>query len=100
MKSYNVWQEGFFSKKSPEEKELEKIRSQISYMSQKASGRGGWSEGEQKKYNKTWIEYRKLNDGTPPKGPKPSVYYDKWKMDLWKHAELNKKYHAKLGIKD
>ena len=100
MKSYTEFNEGLFSRKSPEEKKLEKLRDEIRIMANKMAGRGGWSEGEQKKYNKTWIEYRKLNDGKPPKGPKPSVYYDQFKMDHWKHAELNKKYHAKLGIKD
>ena len=101
MKTYTEFSEGIFSRKSPEEKKLESMRDDLSKLAQKSSGRGGWSEGEQEKYNKLWIEYRKLNDGKPPKGPKPSVYWDRSSgMSLYKHAELNKKYRKSLGIKE
>ena len=99
MKSYTEFNEGLFSRKSPEEKKLEKLRDEIRIMANKMAGRGGWSEGEQKKYNKTWIEYRKLNDGVPPKGPKPGVYWDHMKMSSYQHDDLEKALHKKLGIK-
>ena len=99
MKTYTEFNEGLFSRKSPEEKKLESMRDDLSKLAQKSSGKGGWSEGEQKKYNQLWIAYRKLNDGKPPKGPKPSVYFEPG-MSVYKHAELNKKYQAKLGIKE
>jgi len=100
MKTYTEFSEGIFSRKSPEEKKLEKMRDEIRQMASKMAGRGGWSEGEQKKYNKTWIEYRKLNDGKPPRGPKPGVYWDKQKMSSYQHDDAEKELHKKLGIKD
>ena len=101
MKTYTEFNEGLLSRKSPEEKKLESMRDDLSKLAQKSSGKGGWSEGEQKKYNQLWIAYRKLNDGKPPKGPKPSLYWDRASgMSLYKHAELNKKFQAKLGIKE
>ena len=100
MKTYKEFNEGWFSKRDPKKDKLDDLRDTISQLANKMAGKGGFGKGDQAKYNKTWIEYRKLNDGKPPKGPKPSVYYDQIKMDHWKHAELNKKYHAKLGIKD
>jgi len=98
MKSFNQYNEGIFSRKSPEEKELEKMRDEISRMSQKAGGKGGWSEGDQKKYNKLWIEYKKKT-GNAPRGMKPSVYFDSSKMSVYKYDELNKKFQRSLGIK-
>ena len=91
--------EGWFSKKDPKKEKLDDLRDTIRILANKMAGKGGFGKGDQAKYNKTWIEYRKLNDGTPPRGPKPSVYYDQMKMDLWKHDKLNKEYHKKLGIK-
>ena len=98
MKSYTEFSEGIFSRKSPEEKKLEDMRDKISALAQKSSGKGGWSKGEQEAYNKLWIEYRKLNDGKPPKGPKPSVFMEPG-MSVYKHEDLVKALHKKLGIK-
>ena len=100
MKTYKEFNEGWFSKRDPKKDKLEKMRDDLSRMAQKSAGKGGWSKGEQEKYNKLWIDYKKLNDGTPPRGPKPSVYFDQMKMDHWKHAKLVKALHKKLGIKD
>ena len=99
MKTYKDFVEGWFSKRDPKKDKLDKMRETISQLANKMAGKGGFGKGDQAKYNKTWIEYRKLNDGTPPRGPKPSVYYDREKMDLWSHDKLNKEYHKKLGIK-
>ena len=98
MKTYKEFNEGIFSRKSPEEKKMEKMRDGLSALAQKSSGKGGWSKGEQEKYNKDWIEYRKLNDGKPPKGPKPSVFMEPG-MSVYKHEDLVKALHKKLGIK-
>ena len=98
MKTYKEFNEGIFSRKSPEEKKMEKMRDGLSALSQKSSGKGGWSKGEQEKYNKLWIEYRKLNDGKPPKGPKPSIFMEPG-MSVYKHEDLVKALHKKLGIK-
>ena len=99
MKTYTEFNEGIFSKKSPEDKKIEKLKNTLNTLGQKSAGKGGWSKGEQEKYNKTWIELRKLLDH-PPKGAKPSVYFDSSKMSVHKHADLVKKLHKKLGIKD
>ena len=98
MKTYTEFNEGIFSRKSPEEKKLEDMRKQLGKMASKMAGKGGWSEGEQKKYNKTWIELRKLL-GHPPKGAKPSVFKEPG-MSVYKHADLVKALHKKLGIED
>ena len=98
MKTYKEFNEGIFSRKSPEEKKMEKMRDDLSALAQKSSGKGGWSKGEQEKYNKLWIEYRKLNDGKPPKGPKQSVFMEPG-MSVYKHEDLVKALHKKLGIK-
>ena len=98
MKTYKEFNEGIFSRKSPEEKKMEKMRDDLSALAQKSSGKGGWSKGEQEKYNKLWIEYRKLNDGKPPKGPKPSKFMEPG-MSVYKHEDLVKALHKKLGIK-
>ena len=47
MKSYKVWQEGWFSKKEPEDKDEEELQR----LGMKAAGRGGWSKKEQEQYN-------------------------------------------------
>ena len=98
MKTYTEFNEGLFSRKSPEEKKKEQMRDDLSALAQKSSGKGGWSKSDQEKYNKLWIEYRKLNDGTPPKGPKPSVVMEPG-MSVYKHTDLVKALHKKLGIK-
>ena len=100
MKTYKEFNEGWFSKRDPKKDKLDDMRDDLSRLAQKSAGKGGWGKNDQAKYNKLWIEYRKLNDGTPPKGPKPGIYYDQFKMDLRKHHELEKAYHKKLGIKD
>ena len=97
MKTFNQYNEGIFSRKSPEEKELEKMRDQIASMSQKAGGRGGWSKGDQEKYNKLWVDYKKKT-GNAPRGMKPSVFMEPG-MSVYKHADLVKDLHKKLGIK-
>ena len=96
---YAEFNEGLFSKKSPEEKKAEQMRDDIRKLSSKAAGKSGFSKGDQEAYNKLWIEYRKLNDGKPPKGPKPSVFMEPG-MSVYKHADLVKALHKKLGIKD
>jgi hypothetical protein len=100
MKTYKEFNEGWFSKRDPKKDKLDDMRDDLSRLAQKSAGKGGWSKGEQEKYNKLWIEYRKLNDGTPPKGPKPSVYYDQFKMSVRGHHDLVQALHKKLGIKD
>ena len=98
MKTYKEFNEGIFSRKSPEEKKMEKMRDGLSALAQKSSGKGGWSKGEQEKYNKLWIEYRKLNDGKPPKGPKPSIFMEPG-MSVYNHEDLVKAFHKKGGSK-
>ncbi len=88
-----------FKKKSPEEKKAEQLKDTLRKLANKSAGRGGWSEGEQESYNKAWIEYRKLT-GHSPKGPKPGVFFDRLGgMSIYKHDELTKALHKKLGIK-
>ena len=91
--------EGWFSKRDPKKDKLDDLRDTISQLANKMAGKGGFGKGDQAKYNKTWIEYRKLNDGTPPKGPKPGVYWDHMKMSSYQHDDLEKALHKKLGIK-
>ena len=99
MKTYKDFVEGWFSKRDPKKDKLDDLRDTISQLANKMAGKRGFGKGDQAKYNKTWIEYRKLNDGKPPKGPKPGVYKDPL-MSLYKHADLVKALHKKLGIKD
>ena len=96
--SFNDFNEGIFSKKSPEDKKIDQLKDNLRKLASKSSGKGGWSKGEQEKYNSLWGEYKKLV-GQPPKGPKPSVYFDSSKMSVYKHADLVKALHKKLGIK-
>ena len=105
MKTYaefaNKIKEGWFSKRDPKKDKLDDLRDVISQLANKMSGKGGFGKGDQAKYNKTWIEYRKLNDGKPPRGPKPGVYWDRMKgMSSYQHDDLEKALHKKLGIKD
>jgi len=100
MKNFMDFNEGLFSKKSSEDKKVDKLKDTLNALGQKSAGKGGWSAGEQEKYNKTWIEYRKLNDGKPPRGPKPGVYWDRMKgMSSYQHDALEQELHKKLGIK-
>ena len=100
MKTYREFNEGVFSKQSPEDKKIEKLKDDLNTLGQKSAGKGGWSKGDQAKYNKTWIEYRKLNDGKPPRGPKPGIYWDKLKMSSHQHDAAEQELWKKLGIKD
>ena len=86
------------TEQSPEDKKIEKLKDTLNTLGQKSAGKGGWSKGEQEKYNKTWIELRKLLDH-PPKGAKPSVFKEPG-MSVYKHADLVKALHKKLGIED
>tara|TARA_B100000029_G_scaffold450035_1_gene473727 strand:+ start:1141 stop:1437 length:297 start_codon:yes stop_codon:yes gene_type:complete len=98
MKTFKQHNEGLFGKKkSKEDIELEKMRDEIQQMSQKAGGKGRWSAGDQEKYNKLWIDYKKKT-GNAPKGMKPSVFMEPG-MSVYKHADLVKALHKKLGIK-
>ena len=45
MKSYKVWQEGWFSKKEKEDPDQKELQD----LGMKSAGRGGWSEKEQEK---------------------------------------------------
>ena len=98
MKTYKEFNEGWFSKRDPKKDKLDDMRDDLSRLAQKSAGKGGWSKGDQAKYNKIWIELRKLL-GHPPKGAKPSVFMEPG-MSVYKHADLIKALHKKLGIKD
>ena len=103
MKTYteftNKIKEGWFSKRDPKKDKLDDLRDIISQGANKMAGKGGFGKGDQAKYNKAWIEYRKLNDGTPPRGPKPGVYWDRMKMSSHQHDAAEQELHKKLGIK-
>ena len=86
MKSYKVWQEGWFSKKEPEDKDEKELMD----LGMKAAGRGGWSKKEQEKYNDLWMKMHKKGK-TPTMSP-PSVYGD----DSW--ATKTIKLHKKLKL--
>ena len=90
MKSYKVWQEGWFSKKEPEDKDEKELMD----LGMKAAGRGGWSKKEQEKYNDLWMKMHKK--GKTPTMPPPTVHDD----DSWgtKTAVLHKK--LKLTTRD
>jgi hypothetical protein len=90
MKSYKIWQEGWFSKKEPEDKDEKELQD----LGMKAAGRGGWSKKEQEKYNDLWMKMHKK--GKTPSMPPPGVYGD----DSWgtKTAKLHKK--LKLTTRD
>ena len=74
MKSYKIWQEGWFSKKKPEDKD----------------------EKEQKKYNDLWMKLHKRGSKLTKTMTPPSVYRD----DSWatKTIKLHKK--LRLTVKD
>ena len=90
MKSYKIWQEGWFSKKEPEDKDEKELQD----LGMKAAGRGGWSKKEQERYNDLWMKMHKK--GKTPTMTPPAVHGD----DSWgtKTAVLHKK--LKLTIKD
>ena len=90
MKSYKVWQEGWFSKKEPEDKDEKELMD----LGMKAAGRGGWSKKEQERYNDLWMKMHKKGK-TPTMSP-PSVHGD----DSWgtKTTVLHKK--LKLTTRD
>ena len=92
MKSYKIWQEGWFSKKEPEDKEEEELLR----LGQKSAGRGGWDEKEQKKYNDLWMKLHKRGSKLTKTMTPPSVYRD----DSWatKTIKLHKK--LRLTVKD
>ena len=86
MKTYKIWQEGWFSKKEkedPDQKELEDL-------GMKSAGRGGWSKKEQEKYNDLWMKMHKK--GKTPSLQPPSVYDD----DSW--VTETKKLQKKLKL--
>ena len=90
MKSYKIWQEGWFSKKEPEDKDEKELQD----LGMKAAGRGGWSKKEQEKYNDLWMKMHKK--GKTPTMTPPAVHGD----DSWgtKTIKLHKK--LKLTKKD
>ena len=90
MKSYKIWQEGWFSKKEPEDKDEKELQD----LGMKAAGRGGWSKKEQERYNDLWMKMHKK--GKTPSMTPPAVHGD----DSWgtKTAKLHKK--LKLTTKD
>ena len=88
MKSYKVWQEGWFSKKEkedPDEKELQDL-------GMKSAGRGGWDKKEQEKYNDLWMKLHKKGSNLTKTMQPPSVYGD----DSW--ATKTIKLHKKLKL--
>ena len=90
MKSYKVWQEGWFSNKEPKDPEEEELFK----LGMKAAGRGGWSKKEQDRYNDLWMKLHKK--GKTPTLQPPSEYGD----DSWgtKTKKLQKK--LKLTTRD
>jgi hypothetical protein len=92
MKSYKIWQEGWFSKKEPEDKEEEELLR----LGQKSAGRGGWDKKEQEKYNDLWMKLHKKKSKLTKTMQPPSVHGD----DSWgtKTIKLHKK--LKLTKKD
>ena len=92
MKSYKVWQEGWFSKKSPEDEDEEELQR----LGQKSAGRGGWDKKEQEKYNDLWMKLHKKGSKLTKTMTPPAVYGD----DSWatKTIQLHKK--LKLTTRD
>ena len=83
MKSYKVWQEGWFSKKEPEDKDEKELMD----LGMKAAGRGGWSKKEQERYNDLWMKMHKK--GKTPSMTPPAVHGDD--TSGTKSAKLHKK---------
>ena len=90
MKTYREFNEGFFSKKEPEDPDEKELQD----LGMKAAGRGGWSKKEQDRYNDLWMKMHKK--GKTPTLQPPSVYGD----DSWgtKTTKLHKK--LKLTTRD
>ncbi len=90
MKSYKIWQEGWFSKKEkedPDEKELQDL-------GMKGAGRSGWSKKLQDRYNELWMKMHKKGK-TPTMSP-PSVYGD----DSWGTKTIKLQKKLKLTRRD
>ena len=90
MKTYKIWQEGWFSKKEkedPDQKELEDL-------GMKSAGRGGWSKKEQERYNDLWMKMHKK--GKTPSLQPPSVYDD----DSWGTKTIKLQKKLKLTQRD
>ena len=90
MKSYKVWQEGWFSKKKPEDTEEKELMD----LCMKSAGRGGWSKKEQERYNDLWMKMHKKGK-TPTMSP-PSVHGD----DSWGTKTIKLQKKLKLTRKD
>ncbi len=88
MKSYKVWQEGWFSKKEPEDKDEKELQD----LGMKSAGRGGWDKKEQEKYNDLWMKLHKKGSKLTKTMQPPSVYGD----DSW--ATKTIKLHKKLRL--
>ena len=86
MKSYKIWQEGWFSKKEPEDEEEQELQD----LGMKAAGRGGWSKKEQERYNDLWMKMHKK--GKTPTMTPPAVHGD----DSWGTKTI--KLHKKLKL--
>ena len=93
MKSYKIWQEGWFSKKlSPEDKEEEELLR----LGQKSAGRGGWSKKEQGQYNDLWMKLHKRGSKLTKTMQPPSVHDD----DSWGTKTIKLQKKLKLTQKD
>jgi hypothetical protein len=90
MKSYKIWQEGWFSKKEKEDPDVKELED----LGMKAAGRGGWSKKEQERYNDLWMKMHKKGN-TPTLQP-PSVHGD----DSWGTKTIKLQKKLKLTQKD
>ena len=90
MKSYKLWQEGWFSKKEPEDKDEKELMD----LGMKAAGRGGWSKKLQGRYNDLWMIMHKKGK-TPTMSP-PSAYDD----DSWGTKTIKLQKKLKLTRRD
>ena len=90
MKSYKVWQEGWFSKKKPEDPEEKELMD----LGMKAAGRGGWSKKEQERYNDLWMKMHKK--GKTPEMTPPAVHGD----DSWGTKTIKLQKKLKLTTRD
>ena len=90
MKSYKVWQEGWFSKKEPQDPEEDELQK----LGMKSAGRSRWSKKEQERYNDLWMKMHKKGK-TPTMSP-PSVYDD----DSWGTKTIKLQKKLRLTVKD
>ena len=79
MKTYREFNEGFFSKKEPEDSDEKELQD----LGMKAAGRSGWSKKEQERYNDLWMKMHKK--GKTPEMTPPAVYGD----DSWELKPQN-----------